>query len=162
MYCVHGFTWTVYYTGILNLRCDWYVYMVVKTNRELAVKLMDLQRKWQKGCESIEELQEIDGKEQFYNSLKLRIMERRPKTCVGQVNLPTNMNRQDCKSQDRGKRRSDIQSSNPIQVSMTTKVVIVVVIVVVIKGDYCGGQSIPIFGYALATTLVGLKEPIVN
>ena len=82
MYCMHGYTWTVYYTGILNLRCDWYVYMVVKTNRELAVKLMDLQRKWQKGCESIEELQEIVGKEQFYNSLKLRIMERRPKTCV--------------------------------------------------------------------------------
>ena len=58
-----------------------------ETNRELAVKLMELQRKWQKGCTSKEDLQEIVGKEQFYKTLgntekKLRVMERSPKTCV--------------------------------------------------------------------------------
>ena len=48
---------------------------------------MEPQRKWQKGCTSKEDLQEIVGKEQFYKTLgntekKLRVMERSPKTCV--------------------------------------------------------------------------------
>ena len=57
------------------------------TNRELAVKLMELKRKWQKGCTSKEELQEIVGKEQFCKTLgniekKLQVMELSAKTCV--------------------------------------------------------------------------------
>ena len=57
-----------------------------ETNRELAVRMMDLQTKWLKECSTVEEVHEVVGIEQFLNTLKpekrLWVMERKPKTCV--------------------------------------------------------------------------------
>ena len=58
-----------------------------ETNREYAVKLMDLQRKWLKEyATSVEQVQEAIGLEQFLNSLPMEkriwVYEKKPKTCV--------------------------------------------------------------------------------
>ena len=57
-----------------------------ETNRELAVRIMDLQGKWQRGCKTVEEVQEATGIEQFLSTLtmdkKLWVLEKKPKTCV--------------------------------------------------------------------------------
>ena len=59
---------------------------VGETNREYAVKLMDLQKKWLKEYTTLEGILEAVGLEQFLNSLPIekRIWahERKPKTCV--------------------------------------------------------------------------------
>ena len=58
-----------------------------ETNREYAVKLMDLQRKWLKEhTTSVEQMQEAIGLEQFLNSLPMEkrvwVYEKKPDTCV--------------------------------------------------------------------------------
>ena len=57
-----------------------------ETNWELAVRLMDLLRKWTKSCTSKEEVQDLIGMEQLFNMLsankRLWVMERKPKTCI--------------------------------------------------------------------------------
>ena len=57
-----------------------------ETNRELAVRLMDMQRKWLKDCKTVAAMQEMVGIEQFLNTLpmekKLWVMEKKPGTCV--------------------------------------------------------------------------------
>ena len=57
-----------------------------KSNRELAVQMMDWQGKWLRECKSMEEIREAVGKEQFLNSLPmdkcLWVVERKPKTCI--------------------------------------------------------------------------------
>ena len=57
-----------------------------ETNRELAVRMMDLQGKWLRSCQSMDEMQEATGIEQFLSTLpmdkKLWVMERKPKTCI--------------------------------------------------------------------------------
>ena len=58
-----------------------------ETNREYAVKLMDLQRKWLKEhTTTVEQMQEAIGLEQFLNSLptekRVWVYEKKPKTCV--------------------------------------------------------------------------------
>ena len=57
-----------------------------ETNRELAIRMMDLQTKWLRECSTVEEVHEVVGIEQFLNTLKpekrLWVMERKPKTCV--------------------------------------------------------------------------------
>ena len=40
-----------------------------KSNRELAIRMMDWQGKWLRECKSIEDVREAIGKEQFLNSL---------------------------------------------------------------------------------------------
>ena len=70
-----------------------------ETNRELAVRLWTLLRKWTKSCTSKEEVQDLIGMEQLFNTLsankRLCVMERKPKTCIHlltNTNLLTNMN----------------------------------------------------------------------
>ena len=58
-----------------------------ETNREVAVRLMDVQQKWMKECTTIDEVQQLIGKEQFLISLgsaeqSLWVMEKKPETCV--------------------------------------------------------------------------------
>ena len=57
-----------------------------ETNREYAVRLMDLQRKWLKEYTTLEQMQEAIGLEQFLNLLpmekRLWVYEKEPKTCV--------------------------------------------------------------------------------
>ena len=57
-----------------------------ETNREYAVKLMDLQKKWLKEYTTVEGILEAVGLEQFLNSLPMEkrvwVHERKPKTCV--------------------------------------------------------------------------------
>ena len=58
-----------------------------ETNREYAVKLMDLQRKWlREHSTSVEQMQEAIGLEQFLNSLPVEkrvwVYEKKPKTCI--------------------------------------------------------------------------------
>jgi hypothetical protein len=57
-----------------------------ETNREVAVRLMDVQTKWLKKCTTVAEMQEMIGVEQFLNTLpmekKLWVMEKKPGTCV--------------------------------------------------------------------------------
>ena len=57
-----------------------------ETNRELAVRLMDLLGKWLKECNSVEEVRESIGIEQFFNTLpeekRLWVTERKPETCL--------------------------------------------------------------------------------
>ena len=55
-----------------------------ETNRELAVKMMDLQTKWLNECSMVEEVHEVVGIEQFLNTLKpeKRLWVMEPKTCV--------------------------------------------------------------------------------
>ena len=57
-----------------------------ETNRELAVRLMDLLGKWLKECNSLEEVREYVGMEQFFNTLpaekRLWVTERKPESCV--------------------------------------------------------------------------------
>eukprot|EP00731_Ephydatia_muelleri_P011503 Em0006g397a len=57
-----------------------------ETNRELAVRLMEWQAKWLKECQTVEDVLNAVGKEQFLNTLptdkKLWILERKPETCV--------------------------------------------------------------------------------
>ena len=57
-----------------------------ETNRELAVRLMDLQKKWLKECKTVEDMQQVVGMEQFLNTLpmekKLWVMEKKPNTCI--------------------------------------------------------------------------------
>ena len=59
---------------------------VGETNREYAVKLMDLQRKWLKAYTTVEQVQEAIGLERFLGSLpmekKVWVYEKQPKTCV--------------------------------------------------------------------------------
>ena len=64
-----------------------------KTNRELAVRQMDLQAKWLPSYTSVGEMAEVIGLEQFLNTLprelRVWVIERKPKTCVqaGGVNM---------------------------------------------------------------------------
>lgn len=57
-----------------------------ETNRELAIRMLDLQTKWLRNCFTVEEVHQVVGVEQFLNTLKpekrLCVMERKPKTCV--------------------------------------------------------------------------------
>ena len=57
-----------------------------QTNRELAVRQMDLQKKWLKDATTVEEVQEKVGIEQFLSTLpveqKLWVTEKKPKTCI--------------------------------------------------------------------------------
>ena len=58
-----------------------------ETNREVAVRLMDLLQKWTKTCKTAEDVQQVVGKEQFLETLsnpeqKLWVMEKKPQTCV--------------------------------------------------------------------------------
>ena len=57
-----------------------------ETNREHAVRLMELQRKWLKEWTSVEKILEAIGLEQFLSTLpmekKVWIHEKKPKTCV--------------------------------------------------------------------------------
>ena len=57
-----------------------------ETNREYAVKLMDLQQKWLKEYTTVKQMQEAIGLEQFLGSLpmekKVWVYEKKPKTCV--------------------------------------------------------------------------------
>eukprot|EP00731_Ephydatia_muelleri_P004931 Em0002g1107a len=57
-----------------------------ETNRELAVRLMEWQAKWLKECQTVEDVLNAVGKEQFLNTLptdkKLWVLERKPETCV--------------------------------------------------------------------------------
>ena len=57
-----------------------------QTNRELAVRQMDLQKKWLKDATIVEEVQEKVGIEQFLSTLpveqKLWVTEKKPKTCI--------------------------------------------------------------------------------
>ena len=57
-----------------------------ESNRELAVRLMDLQVKWLKDHKTVEAVREVIGLEQFLSTLptsvKLWVAERKPKTCV--------------------------------------------------------------------------------
>ena len=57
-----------------------------ETNRELTVRLMDLQLKWLKEYHTLEEVHEVLGMEQYLNSLPLEkrvwVSEKKPKTCV--------------------------------------------------------------------------------
>ena len=58
-----------------------------ETNREHAVRLMELQRKWLKDCTTVEGLQEAIGLEQFLSTLpqekRVWIHEKKPKSCAG-------------------------------------------------------------------------------
>ena len=57
-----------------------------QTNRELAVRLMDLQKKWLRDATTVEEVQEKVGIEQFLSTLpveqKLWVTEKKPKTGI--------------------------------------------------------------------------------
>lgn len=57
-----------------------------ETNRELALRLMDLQNKWLKSHLTVEAIREAIGIEQFLNTLPLEkrawVSERKPTTCV--------------------------------------------------------------------------------
>ena len=57
-----------------------------ETNRELALRLMDLQNKWLKSHSTVEAIREAIGIEQFLNTLPLEkrawVSERKPTTCV--------------------------------------------------------------------------------
>ena len=57
-----------------------------ETNREVAVKLMDLQQKWLKECKNMDDIKEAIGIEQFLNTLppekRIWLTERKPRTCV--------------------------------------------------------------------------------
>ncbi len=57
-----------------------------ETNWELAVRLMDLQSKWLRGCETVANVAEVIGLEQFLNTLprdkRVWVSEKKPKTCV--------------------------------------------------------------------------------
>ena len=56
-----------------------------ETNHELAVRLMDMQRKWLKEYDTVVRMQEVVGIQQFLSMLpmeKLWVMERKPETCV--------------------------------------------------------------------------------
>ena len=58
-----------------------------ETNREVAVRLMDVQQKWMKECTTVDEVQQLIGKEQFLIFLgsteqSLWVMEKKPETCV--------------------------------------------------------------------------------
>ena len=57
-----------------------------ETNRQLAVRLMEWQAKWLKECQTVEDVLNAVGKEQFLNTLptdkKLWVLERKPETCV--------------------------------------------------------------------------------
>ena len=58
-----------------------------ETNREVAVRLMDVQQKWMKECTTVDEVQQLIGKEQFLiflgsTELNLWVMEKKPETCV--------------------------------------------------------------------------------
>ena len=59
---------------------------VGETNRELAMRLMDLQDKWLKTPSSMREIKEVIGIEQFLTTLPLEkrawVKERKPETCV--------------------------------------------------------------------------------
>ena len=59
---------------------------VGETNRELAMRLMDLQDKWLKTPSSVQEIKEVIGIEQFLTTLPLEkrawVKERKPDTCV--------------------------------------------------------------------------------
>ncbi|KAL5505725.1 hypothetical protein EMCRGX_G007206 [Ephydatia muelleri] len=51
--------------------------------RELAVRLMEWQAKWLKECQTVEDVLNVVGKEQFLNTLPtLWVLERKPETCV--------------------------------------------------------------------------------
>ena len=58
-----------------------------ETNREVAVRLMDLLQKWTKTCKTVDDVQQFIGKEQFLETLsnpeqKLWVMEKKPKTSI--------------------------------------------------------------------------------
>ena len=57
-----------------------------ETNSETATRLMDLLKKWMKEHQTIEEIQQLVGLEQFLNTLPLEkrlwVHEKKPKTCV--------------------------------------------------------------------------------
>ena len=57
-----------------------------ETNREVAVKLMDLQQKWLKEYKNMDDIKEAIGIEQFLNTLppekRIWLTERKPRTCV--------------------------------------------------------------------------------
>ena len=57
-----------------------------ETNRELAVRMMDLQAKWLRGCKRVEEIREATGIEQFLSTMgtekRLWLLEKKPKTCI--------------------------------------------------------------------------------
>ena len=59
---------------------------VGETNRELAMRLMDLQEKWFKIPSSVQEIKEVIGIEQFLITLPLEkrawVKERKPDTCL--------------------------------------------------------------------------------
>ena len=57
-----------------------------ESNRELAVRLMDLQGKWLRRHQTMEQVQEAIGIEQFLDTLetvkRLWVMEKKPETCI--------------------------------------------------------------------------------
>ena len=57
-----------------------------QTNREYAVKLMDLQQRWLKEYTTVKQVQEAIGLEQFLGSLPMEkrvwVYKKKPKTCV--------------------------------------------------------------------------------
>ena len=57
-----------------------------ETNRELAIRPMDLQDKWLRACTTTSDIKEVCGIEQFLSTIpmekKLWVMKRKPKTCV--------------------------------------------------------------------------------
>ena len=57
-----------------------------ETNRELAVRMMDLQAKLLRGCKTVEEIREATGIEQFLSTMgtekRLWLLEKKPKTCI--------------------------------------------------------------------------------
>ena len=57
-----------------------------ETNRELAVRLLDLQKKWLRKCDSMETVMEAVAMEQFLNSLPMEkrawVRDKKPDTCI--------------------------------------------------------------------------------
>ena len=57
-----------------------------ETNRELAVRLLDLQTKWLKKCTTVDEIKEQVAMEQFLNILPMEkrawVKDKKPKTCI--------------------------------------------------------------------------------
>ena len=57
-----------------------------ETNRETATRLMDLLQKWMKEHQTVDEIQQVVGMEQFLNTLPLEkrlwVLEKKLKTCI--------------------------------------------------------------------------------
>ena len=94
-----------------------------ETNREVAVRLMDVQQKWMKGCTTVDEVQQLIGKEQFLISLgsteQSLWVKKKPETCVAAGELADEYEqarrgpRIDTKSVLDPGRRKPVQFPNP-------------------------------------------------